>query len=689
MKYIIVNYSLIICFAVIKRGKVRVVEERKQRVSELVEELNRLAYEYYTLDNPSVADKEYDRKYDELVRLEDETGIILPYSPTQRVGDVVLSEFKKHIHKGKLWSLGKAQNLQELKEWHNKNVKIINEYNLNHDDKLPDIKYILTKKFDGLTINCTYNQDGIMVTAATRGTGFVGENITAQAKTIKTIPLRIDNHATIEVHGEAIMTKEAFREYNKVAEVPLKNLRNGAAGALRNLNVKETARRNLSAFFYNVVYNEGEPFETYLDMLQFIKEKGFSVEDYIKVCSSVEEIEKEIDYINSIRDSLNYEIDGIVIAVDHIKTREIIGYTIKFPKWSLAYKFEAQEATTTLLDVEWNVGRSGRVTPTALLDPVEIAGVTVKRATLNNIDDVNRKGVKIGSNVFIRRSNDVIPEILGVVDENIGDGLKEIEPPTNCPYCGSEVIQQGVHYYCENSLSCKPQLVKSIVHFGSREAMNISGFSEKTAEQLFEDLDIKSISDLYRITKEDLLKLERFGDKKAENLLQAIENSKNCELASFIYALGISNVGKKTSIDLVKRFKTLENLKKVSVEELVSVEDIGDIVASSIVEFFRDDKILESIEELLNLGVNPHFEEEIVKENIFNGKTVVVTGSLETYSRNEIKEKLDSLGAKVSGSVSKKTDYVIVGKDPGSKYEKAVELNIKVISEDEFKNMII
>jgi len=665
------------------------VEDRKQRVSELVEELNRLAYEYYTLDNPSVADKEYDRKYDKLVRLEDETGIILPYSPTQRVGDVVLSEFKKHIHKGKLWSLGKAQNLQELREWHNKNVKIINEYNLNHDDRLPDIKYIVTKKFDGLTINCTYNEEGIMVTAATRGTGFVGENITAQAKTIKTIPLRIDNHALIEVHGEAIMTKEAFREYNKVAEVPLKNLRNGAAGALRNLNVKETARRNLSAFFYNVVYNEGKLFETYLDMLQFIKEKGFSIDDYIKVCSSVEEIEKEIDYINSIRDSLNYEIDGIVIAVDHIKTREIIGYTIKFPKWSLAYKFEAQEATTTLLDVEWNVGRSGRVTPTALLDPVEIAGVTVKRATLNNIDDVNRKGVKIGSNVFIRRSNDVIPEILGVVDENIGDGLKEIEPPTNCPYCGSEVIQQGVHYYCENSLSCKPQLVKSIVHFGSREAMNISGFSEKTAEQLFEDLDIKSISDLYRITKEDLLKLERFGDKKAENLLQAIENSKNCELASFIYALGISNVGKKTSIDLVKRFKTLENLKKVSVEELVSVEDIGDIVASSIVEFFRDDKILKSIEELLNLGVNPHFEEEIVKENIFNGKTVVVTGSLETYSRNEIKEKLDSLGAKVSGSVSKKTDYVIVGKDPGSKYEKAVELNIKVISEDEFKNMII
>ena len=664
------------------------MEDKKQQIYELVEDLNRLAHEYYTLDNPSMSDKDYDKKYDELVKLEEETGIILPYSPTQRVGDVVLAQFKKHLHKGKLWSLGKAQNLQELKDWHNKNVKAINEYNLTHEDKLPAIKYIITKKFDGLTINCTYNQEGIMVTAATRGKGEIGEDITAQAKTIKTIPLKIDNNATIEVHGEAIMTKEAFDEYNKVAETPLKNLRNGAAGALRNLNVKETARRNLSAFFYNVVYNGGKPFKTYEEMLDFIKKKGFPVDEYIKVCSTLEEIEREIDYIKSVRDTLSYDIDGIVIAIDDMRTRELIGYTVKFPKWSLAFKFEAQEATTKLLDVEWNVGRSGRVSPTALLEPVDIGGVTVKRATLNNMDDVNRKGVKIGSNVFIRRSNDVIPEIMGISEEEVEENLMEIEVPKHCPYCGSEVIQQGVHYYCENSLSCKPQLVKSIVHFGSREAMNIAGFSEKTAEQLFEDLDIKSISDLYRITKEDLLKLERFGDKKAQNLLDSIQNSKECDLPSFIYALGISNVGKKTSTDLVKRFKTLDNLRKATFEELLSVEEVGDIVANSIVEFFKDDKIIASIEELLSLGVKPHFEEEIVEENIFNGKTVVVTGSLESYSRNEIKEKIESLGAKVSGSVSKKTDYVIVGKDPGSKYEKAVELNIKVISEDEFKNML-
>jgi len=662
------------------------VENKGQRIHELVDELNRLAYEYYTLDNPSVSDKEYDEKYDELVRLEKETGIVLPYSPTQRVGDVILSQFKKYTHKAKLWSLGKAQNLGELREWHNKNMKVVDEYNRTHDKKLPPLKYIITKKFDGLTINCTYNEDGILVTAATRGTGEVGEDITAQVKTIKTVPLKIENDAVIEVHGEAIMTKEAFEEYNKVAEVPLKNLRNGAAGALRNLNVKETARRNLSAFFYDVGYNEGTPFKTYTEMLNFIKEKGFPMDDYIRECTTVEEIEREIKYIEEIREDLNYEIDGIVIAVDDIFTRQLLGYTVKFPKWALAYKFEAQEATTKLLDVEWNVGRSGRVTPTALLEPIDIGGVTVKRATLNNMDDIKRKGVKIGSRVFVRRSNDVIPEIMGVAEEK--EDAQEIVAPKVCPYCGSELVQEGVHYFCENTLSCKPQLVKSIVHFGSREAMNIAGFSEKTAEQLFEQLDIKSIPDLYRIKKEDLMRLERFGEKKAQNLIDAIEKSKNCDLASFIYSLGIPNVGKKTSTDLAKKFKSLHRLIEAGFEELILVEDIGDIVAKSIIEFFKDKKILDSIEELLSLGVKPFFEEENIEDNIFNGKTVVVTGSLESFTRSEIKEKLESLGAKVSSSVSRKTDYVLVGKDPGSKYDKAVQLGVKIINEDEFKQML-
>jgi DNA ligase (NAD+) len=662
-------------------------ETKIQRINELVEELNKHTYNYYVLDNPSISDKEYDKKYDELIGLEKEAEYVLPYSPSQRVGDVVLSQFQKYTHRGRLWSLDKAQSMVELKEWDNRNRKFVAEYNSTNEHKLSELRYIVTKKFDGLTLNCTYDEEGILARAATRGTGSIGEDITAQAKTIKSLPLKIDNDYVFEIHGEAVMTKKAFDEYNKLADVPLKNLRNGAAGALRNLNLKETAKRNLSAFFYDIGYTEGDPFESYMDMMNFIKEKGFYVDDYLKVCRNLEEIEAEIKYIESIRYELDYDIDGLVIVIDDTRTRELLGYTVKFPKWAIAFKFEAQEATTKLLDVEWNVGRSGRVSPTALLEPVELAGVTVKRATLNNMDDVKRKGIRIGCDVFVRRSNDVIPEIMGVVEETM-EGSREIEIPSRCPACGSEIIQEGVHYFCENTLSCKPQMVKSIVHFGSREAMNIEGFSEKTAEQLFEKLDLKSIADLYRLKKEDLLTLEKFGDKKAQNLLNAIEKSKDCDLPSFIYSLGIPNVGKKTATDLAKTFKNLHNLQKAALEELTAIQDVGDIVAQSVLEFFREEKITNSISELLDLGVEPRFEELTVSDNPFSGKTVVVTGSLESYSRTEIKEKLEVLGAKASGSVSKKTDFVLVGKEPGSKYDKALELGVRVLTEKEFNSML-
>lgn len=662
-------------------------ESKVKRIYELVEELNKHAYNYYVLDNPTIADKDYDKKYYELSDLEKEVDYFLPYSPTQRIGDMVLSEFQKYTHKGRLWSLDKAQSIEELREWDNRNRKFIAEYNAVNEVQLPKLKYVLSKKFDGLTLNCTYDEEGIMIKAATRGTGSIGEDITAQAKTIKSLPLKIENDYRFEIHGEAIMTKKAFDNYNNTAEVPLKNLRNGAAGALRNLNLRETANRNLSAFFYDIGYTEGEPFENYIAMMTFIKEKGFPVDDYLKECYSLEEIEKEIKYIETIRNELDYDIDGVVIVIDDSKTRELLGYTVKFPRWAIAFKFEAQEATTKLLEVEWNVGRSGRVTPTAMLEPVELAGATVKRATLNNIDDIQRKGVRIGSEVFIRRSNDVIPEIMGVVEETV-EGSSEIEVPKYCPACGSELIQEGVHYFCKNTLSCKPQMVKSIVHFGSREGINIEGFSEKTAEQLFEKLDLKSIADLYRLKKDELLTLEKFGDKKAENLLTAIEKSKNCDLSSFIYALGIPNVGKKTATDLAKQFKSIKGLQKATLEELVSIQDIGDIVAESVLEFFKEEKIIKNIDELLDLGINPYFEETASINTLFSGKTIVVTGSLEGYSRTEIKEKLLSLYAKVAGSVSKKTDFVLVGKEPGSKYDKALELGIKVLSEEEFNSML-
>ncbi|MBU3209843.1 NAD-dependent DNA ligase LigA [Clostridium algidicarnis] len=659
----------------------------ENKIIDLIEELNRYAYEYYVLNNISISDKEYDKKYDELVRLEKETGIILPYSPTQRVGDMVLPQFNKYVHKASLWSLDKAQSIQTLKEWHKRNIKIVESYNQTASIPLPKLTYVLTKKFDGLTINCTYNEDGVLIKVATRGTGIIGEDVTAQAKTIKSLPLKIPYDNIIEIHGEAVMTRKAFNKYNESAKVPLKNLRNGAAGALRNLNVKETERRNLSAFFYDIGYNEGRPFETYVDMLNFIRDMGFYLDSYMKVCSTVEEIEEEIKYIDNIRLDLEYDIDGVVIAINDIRTRELLGYTVKFPKWAIAFKFEAQEVTTKLLSVEWNIGRSGRVSPTALLEPVELAGATVRRATLNNMDDINRKKVRIGANVLVRRSNDVIPEIMGVTLENTKDTL-EIVPPTNCPWCNSKLILVGAHYFCENSLSCKPQMVKSLVHYASREAMNIQGFSEKTAEQLFEKLNVKSIPDLYRVKKEELLTLEGFANKKAQNLLNAIESSKDCELSAFIYALSIPNVGIKTAKDLVGNLKTLENIRNASFEELTAIEDVGDIVAQNILKFFSDEKINESIQELFMLGISPKYEEKDIKANIFEGKTIVVTGSLENYTRLSIKEKLESLGATVSGSVSKKTDYVIVGEEAGSKYDKAKELNLKILTEEDFESML-
>ncbi|MCM1990430.1 NAD-dependent DNA ligase LigA [Oceanirhabdus seepicola] len=660
---------------------------KENRMEELVELLNRYSHEYYVLDEPTVADIEYDRLYDELVALEKELNRVLPYSPTLRVGDVVLPEFKKYKHKAKLWSLDKAQSIEEIKDWHKRNLKFIKDYNdLNHE-QLPEPLYILTKKFDGLTLNATYDTNGVMVTAATRGTGEIGENVTAQAKTIKSLPLKIKCHNEFEIHGEALMTTEAFEAYNKESQTPLKNLRNGAAGALRNLNVKETARRNLSAYFYDIGHIDGYRFDTYREMLKFIEDKGFPMDDYAVPCRTIDEIQEQLDYIESIRGDLNYDIDGVVLAIDDIKTRELMGYTVKFPKWAIAYKFAAEEATTKLLEVEWNVGRSGRVAPTAILEPVDIGGVTVKRATLNNMDDIQRKGVKIGATVFLRRSNDVIPEIMGIVQGSDEDTEKIIIPEV-CPSCGAKVKQDGVHYFCENSLSCKPQLVKSIVHYGCRDAMNIPGFSEKTASQLFEELHIKSLPDLYRMKKEDLINLERFGEKKAEKLLIAIEGSKDCDLPSFLYALGIPNVGKKTAKDIVAAFKSFEGIKNARFEELVEIKDVGDKVAEGVLTFFQDEKVMSNIEELFELGVNPKYEESIIEESAFTGKTVVVTGTLQNFKRPEIKKKLEELGAKVSGSVSKKTDMVIYGENAGSKYDKAVDLGVQTIAEEEFMGMI-
>lgn len=656
--------------------------EAEKRIEELISLINDLNYSYYTLDNPKLSDSEYDKLYDELVQLEVDTGIIKTYSPTQRVGGHILDKFEKHTHLASLWSLAKSQNYGELLAWESRVRKSISDYNMENQEQLPDPLFIMEYKFDGLTINLTY-RDGQLVQAATRGNGATGEGILEQIRTIKSIPLQIDYKGVIEIQGEGLMPFSALEKYNLTAVEPLKNPRNAAAGALRNLDPKVTAERNLTAFFYNVGYIEDKAFATHREVLNFLRDNKLPVFTYEKHFSSINDLIAEIERVNIERKTLDVLTDGLVIKVDDIRSREVLGYTNRFPRWAIAFKFEAEETSTKLIGVQWNVGRSAKVTPTALLEPVDIGGVTVQRATLNNYDDIERKGVRLNSRVLIRRSNDVIPEILGTLESDEETYL--IEKPTHCPACNSELVQNGVHIFCPNSLSCKPQLVSRLVHFASRDAMNIEGFSEKTAEQLLEELNLRDLPELYEIKYEDLIVLEGFKEKKTNNLLESIEGSKDVSLASFIYALGINNVGIKTATDLANHYKSLENLRASNYDELITVGEVGPIIAESIIEFFQDETIISAIDKLLMEGVNPTFEQLEVRESIFTDKTIVITGTIEGLARNDIKEMVERMGGKVSSAVSKKTDFVIVGENPGSKHDKAVELGIRIIGEEELR----
>lgn len=654
----------------------------ENKIEELISKIEELNYNYYTLDNPLVSDKEYDKIYDQLVKLEDQTGIIKEYSPSQRVGGQILKGFKKHNHLGRLWSLDKAQSYEELRDWDTRVRRLIGAYNEQNPEKLPNPEYILEYKFDGLTLNLTY-ENGLLVNGATRGNGVTGEEILPQIKAIMSIPTRIDFKGRMEVQGEGLMPISALNAYNEKADEPLKNARNAAAGALRNLDTNIVRERNLIAYFYNIGYIEGKEFINHEEVLDFLRDEKIPQYFYRKKYLDINSLIEEIDSMGDSRKDLDILTDGMVIKINDIRTRQVLGYTNKFPRWAIAYKFEAEEMTTRLLEVVWNVGRTSKVTPTAVLEPVEIGGATVRRATLNNYDDIVRKGVRINSKVLIRRSNDVIPEILGTIDSD--QPTEEILRPEFCPACNSELVQRGVHIFCPNSLSCKPQLVSRLVHFASRDAMNIDGFSEKTAEKLLEELELKDLPEIYEIKYEDLIGLDGFKEKKTENLLKAIEASKNVSLASFIYALGIDNVGIKTANDLADYYKSLDKIKDAKYDELLTVGEIGPIIASDLVEFFHDKRILESLDKLLLEGVSPRYEEVEVEDSIFTGKTLVITGTIEGISRGEIKSEVERLGGKVTGSVSKKTDFVIVGEDPGSKYTKAVELGIEIIDEEKLK----
>ena len=643
------------------------------RMQELVKKLNEYAYRYYVLDDPVISDGEYDKLYDELVALEKQTGVVLPDSPTIRVGDKPLSKFNQVVHRGKLFSLDKCQSKEEMRAW-------LDKLSVNGKMPLCSVEY----KFDGLTINLTY-ENGVLTRAATRGNGEIGEEVTMQVRTIKSVPLSIPYKGVIEVQGEGIMTLSALAAYNARPDVvPLKNARNGVAGAIRNLDPKVTADRKLDMICYNVNYMDDGNFPDGKAMLAFLRENNFKLSDYCRYCSTPDEVMAALDEIESRRDSLDFLIDGAVVKVDNTAMREELGYTQKFPRWAMAFKFAPEEATTTVRDVIWQVSRTGKLNPLAVLDPVDLAGVTVSRATLSNISEIRRKDIRIGSRVFIRRSNDVIPEITGVAEHT--ENSREIVPPAVCPACGAPVVQDGIFVKCSNTRACANTIISALSHFCERDAMDIEGLSDKTLELLYGLNKVKAFHDIYALKQEDFDEVEGFRDKRTGNLLAAIEKSKTTTLARFLYAIGIPNIGKKSAGQLEEEFRTLDAVMNASKEDFAALDDFGDIMAEGVKAYFDDEHNRREIELLLKAGIT--FTQKQVTEGVFSGKKVVLTGALVSMKRGKAKEEIEKRGGSVAESVSKAVNLVIVGEDAGSKLAKAEKLGIPTISEGEFLKML-
>ena len=643
------------------------------RMQELVQKLNEYAYRYYVLDDPVISDGEYDKLYDELVALEKQTGVVLPDSPTIRVGDKPLSKFNQVVHRGKLFSLDKCQSKEEMRAW-------LDKLSVNGKMPLCSVEY----KFDGLTINLTY-ENGVLTRAATRGNGEIGEEVTMQVRTIKSVPLSIPYKGVIEVQGEGIMTLSALAAYNARPDVvPLKNARNGVAGAIRNLDPKVTADRKLDMICYNVNYMDDGNFPDGKAMLAFLRENNFKLSDYCRYCSTPDEVMAALDEIESRRDSLDFLIDGAVVKVDNTAMREELGYTQKFPRWAMAFKFAPEEATTTVRDVIWQVSRTGKLNPLAVLDPVDLAGVTVSRATLSNISEIRRKDIRIGSRVFIRRSNDVIPEITGVAEHT--ENSREIVPPAVCPACGAPVVQDGIFVKCSNTRACANTIISALSHFCERDAMDIEGLSDKTLELLYGLNKVKAFHDIYALKQEDFDEVEGFRDKRTGNLLAAIEKSKTTTLARFLYAIGIPNIGKKSAGQLEEEFRTLDAVMNAIKEDFAALDDFGDIMAEGVKAYFDDEHNRREIELLLKAGIT--FTQKQVTEGVFSGKKVVLTGALVSMKRGKAKEEIEKRGGSVAESVSKAVNLVIVGEDAGSKLAKAEKLGIPTISEGEFLKML-
>lgn len=650
--------------------------DKFERMKWLVGEINKHNKNYYVYDNPTISDAEYDALYYELVDLEKELNFTMENSPTGRVGDYVLEGFKKHKHEVPLYSLNKVKDYEDLAKWINDMKKATGN---------PAVSFSMEYKYDGLKVVIEY-ENGKYKQATTRGNGAIGEDVTLQVKTIKSVPLTIPFKGKLLVAGECMMTNSSFEEYNKSAEIPLKNPRNGVAGAVRNLDPKETERRKLDYFCYDILLVEGKEFSTQQEMNAFIKEQGFKTDSYFKIINSIDEAKQEIEQVDKIKDALDTMIDGMVIKVNDCSVRDDIGYTNKFPKWAMAWKFKAVELSTTLLDVAWQVGRTGKITPIAIMEPIELAGATVSRATLNNTQDIERKQISINSRIFVRRSNEVIPEVMGLAE--IGEDAKEIVAPTNCPSCGNGLVRIGPNLFCTNHKGCFEQIIDRLSHFVSRDAFNIEGLSEKTIKVLNEKFNLAYPYELFELKAEQLVGLEGFKERKINNLIESIEKSKQIDWSNFIFSLGIMNIGKKSAFTLSKKFSSIEELKQADLETLTNIDDVGEIVASSIIEYFNDEDNLNNIQKLFDLGVKINKPAEITENSIFTNKTVVLTGTLENYTRPDLTKLLLNLGANVTSSVSKKTDMVIVGTDAGSKLDKAKQLGIRIIEEKELLELL-
>ena len=655
------------------------------RMNELIDIINEADYNYHTLDNPTITDQEYDKYLRELFEIEEaHPEWVREDSPTRHAGGKIIEGFEKVSHKIPMMSLSDVFNESEL---------------INFDERIKkegiNPEYMCELKIDGLSVSLLYEK-GKLVRAATRGDGVVGEDITHNVKTIKVIPLKLKEEVDIEVRGEIFMNKKTLEELNKKRkennEPLLQNCRNAAAGSIRQLDSKVAASRKLDNFIYHLPDPEDYGLKTHSDAIEYMRKLGFKINPNNRLVKNINEVLEFIEEKGKLRPNLPYDIDGVVVKVNSIEQQKKLGYTAKYPKWATAYKFPAEEVLTKLKDIIFTVGRTGQITPNAVLEPVIVAGSTVSRATLHNEDYVKEKDLKIGDIVSIRKAGDVIPEVVEAKVERRKGNEKDFVMITNCPMCNTPLIKKEgqVDYFCPNN-NCPARHIEGLIHFASRDAMNIDGLGDRIMEDFYNFGFIKNIVDIYNLKnhKQDLIRLEGFGDKSVNNLLEAIEKSKENSLEKLIFALGIPHVGAKTGKILAQNFNILDELINAKEDELVTIPDIGDIIAKSIIEYFSKEENIKIINELKELNVNmTYLGKKIEKDENFFGKTFVLTGSLELFTRDEAKDIIESLGGKTVDSVSKKTSVVIVGANPGSKYTKAQELNIPIWSEKEFKDKL-